>query len=54
MKVPKGWMMASMVVGLGASDDRVTVELILRAVVSSGRRGTDLRDIDTVVLLGAE
>lgn len=52
-KVPKGWMMASMVVGLGLLV-AVTVELILRNLVILFGGRTDLRDIPDSILLGAE
>ncbi len=52
-KVPKGWMMASMVVGLGLLVS-VAFELILRNLVILFGGHSVLRDIPDSVILGAE
>lgn len=52
-KVPKSWQMTSMLVGIGALVS-VTLELMLREVISLLGRGEDLPAIADQVVLGAE
>ena len=52
-KVPKGWQMASMLVGIGALIS-VTLELMLREIISLFGRRDDLPEISDQVMLGAE
>lgn len=52
-KVPKGWQMTSMLVGIGALIS-VTLELMLREVISLLGGAEDLPEITDQVVLGAE
>ena len=51
VKVPKAWMMASFLVGVGLLF-LVAVELVLRNIVTLLGRHADLRDIPQTVILG--
>jgi TRAP-type transport system small permease protein len=52
-KVPKGWQMASMLVGIGALIS-VTLELMLREIISLFGGRASLPEISDQVMLGAE